>query len=83
MQIEHEGSLPRDTQQMDADKVLEDPAGRRILNGSPFVSGEGGLVGLECLPEALLQGGIDQHADSHHPEQRHAPFRVLEIERGG
>jgi hypothetical protein len=28
IQIQHEGSLPRDTQQMDADKVLEDPAGR-------------------------------------------------------
>jgi hypothetical protein len=49
----------RDTQQMDADKVLEDPAGRRILDWLPLLIRGGGLVSFESLPDAILQGRID------------------------
>ena len=65
---------------MDADTGLEDPAGRRILEGLPLLIGEGGLVSLESPPDAILQGGIDQPTDGHDHEQRHDPFGFLEVE---
>ncbi len=58
IQIEHEGSLPTNPQQMDADKVLEDPAGRGVLDELALLIGEGGLMVLERLPDAILQGRI-------------------------
>jgi hypothetical protein len=45
----------RDTQQMDADKVLEDPAGRRILDWLPLLIRGGGLVKAAfCLLLAFI-----------------------------
>ena len=63
MQLQHQGSLPRDTQQMDADTVLEAPAGRRLVKRVPLLRGQGGLDGLTGLPNAIRPGRIDQHAD--------------------
>ena len=57
IEIQHEGSLPTNTAQMDADKVLEDPAGRGVLDGLPLLVGEGRLMVLERLADAILQGG--------------------------
>ena len=49
IEMQHEGSLPTNTSQMDANNVLEDPAGRRVLDGLPVLVGEGRLVVLERL----------------------------------
>ena len=83
IEIQHEGSLPTNTSQMDADKVLEDPAGRGVLDGWPVLVGEGRLVVLERLSDALLQGGIHQQTDGHDHQQRHDPLGFLEREGGG
>ena len=66
---------------MDADKVLEDPAGRGVLDGWPVLVGEGRLGVLERFSDALLHGGRHQPADGHDQPQRQAPLGFLEIER--
>ena len=39
---------------MDAHKVLEDPASRRVLDEVALLIGKGGLRVLEGLPEVVL-----------------------------
>ena len=82
MEMQHTGSLPTDTEQMDADTILEDPAGGGVLNGLPLLVWEGRLMVLEHVPDAILQGGIDQQANGHDHEERHDPLGLREREGG-
>lgn len=81
--VQHEGSLPTKTAQMNADTGREDPTGRRVLDGLPLLVGERRLTLLEGLAEAIFPGRIHQQADGHDPQQRHDPLGFLEIARGG
>jgi hypothetical protein len=83
IEIQYEGSRPPHTEPMDADKVLEDPAGRGVLDGLPLLVGESRLMVLERLSDAIFQGRIHQQADRHDHQQRHDPRGFLEIEGGG
>jgi hypothetical protein len=83
IKIQHEGSFSTHTQQMDADKVLEDPAGRGVLDGLPLLVWESRSVVLERLADAILQGSLHQQAHGHDHQQRHDPFGFLAIKGGG
>jgi len=54
IEIEHEGPLPRDAQQVEAAEIVEHPACRGVLDRWSFLVWEGGLGVFECLPDALL-----------------------------
>jgi len=83
IEIEHEGPLARDAQQMEATEIVEHPACRGVLDRLPFWVGEGGLGAYECLSDAIREGGIDQSADGHDHQQGHDPLGYFQIERGG
>ena len=82
IEIEHEGAFSRTVQQVNAAKVLEHPAGGGGVYRLAFLVREGGLRGLEFLPDALFQGCIDQQAHGHDHQEGHDPLGSLEIERG-
>jgi hypothetical protein len=81
-QVDHDGPWLRDEQQMNPNKVVEDPARGRVLHRLRRLVGKRGPVVLECLANALLQSGIHQQTHGHHHEQRHDPLRLFERERG-
>ena len=58
IEIQHEGSLPTNTEPMDADPVLEDPTGRGVLDGLPLLVGKRRLRVLERRAETIVQGRI-------------------------
>lgn len=68
---------------MDADKVLEHPASRGVLDRLPLLVGKRGLVGLEGVPDAVLQRRIHEQVYGHDHQKRHDPLRFLQIERRG
>ncbi len=83
IEMQHEGSLSTNTQQMDADKILEDPASRGVWDRLPLLVWARCLVVLECLADAILQGSLHQQADCHDHQQRYDPLGFLEIKGGG
>jgi hypothetical protein len=68
---------------MDADKGLEDLAGRGVLDGLSLQVGEGRLRVLKRLADARLQGGIHPHAAGQNPQQGHVPVVWRAIEGRG
>jgi hypothetical protein len=58
MEIQHYGPLPRDTQQMDADNVLEHPPALGVLAGLPRMDGKRCLEGRAGVLGAAIQRPI-------------------------
>ena len=82
-EIEHQGSLPREVQQMNPYKVMEDPARGRVLHWLTFVVRNCRVMVLQGFAKARLQRHIDQQTYRHHHQQGHDPLRLFEIERRG
>ena len=78
-QVEHQRPLPGDTEQMNPDKIVEDPPRCRALYPAALVIGKRGLMGLERLAETVFQGGIHQSTPGHHQEQRHEALWLFEV----
>ena len=58
--IQHRHLFLSDGHQMDTSEKLEHPAGGRRANPLSLLLGEGLVVLLQGLPDAVLQGGLDQ-----------------------
>ena len=82
-QIEHEEPLPRDVEHMNPHKVVEDPPCGGGLGGFAFLVRKGGLVLLECVADAILEGRIDEQTDGHHHQEGHDTCGFFEIQRRG
>jgi hypothetical protein len=82
-EIEHQGPLPRQAQQVNPDKVMEHPACRGVLDSLACLVRERGIMRVEGLTKAVLSGRIDEQADRHHHQQGHEPFGCFERPRGG
>jgi hypothetical protein len=82
-EIEHQGSLPREVQQMNPYKVMEDPALGRVLHWLAIVVGRCRVMVLQGFANARLQRHIDQQTHRHHHQQGHDPLGLFEIERRG
>ena len=81
-QMEHDGPLWRDAQEMNPHTGREDPACSRVLHRLLLLVGERGPVLLAGLANALRQSGIHQQTHGHHHEPRHDPRRRFAIARG-
>jgi hypothetical protein len=80
-QVEDDGPLWRDTQQMNPDKVMEDPpCGWRLGRFALLVWKRCAMV-LECGPNAGLQGRIHQQTHGHDHEKGHHALRRFELPR--
>jgi hypothetical protein len=65
-EIEHHGSFPREEQQMNPYKVMEDPARGQVLHWLTFVVGNCRVMVLQGFANARLQRHIDQQTYHHH-----------------
>src|SRR5512135_1288782 len=68
---------------MNADKTLEDPAGRRVNNQFTALVRKGLLLFSQSGTQAVLQGSVDQQAQGHDHEQRHDSLGGLQIKLAG
>jgi hypothetical protein len=83
VEVQSQGPLSRPHQQMNPDKVLEDPPRRGRLDRLSFLIRKRRLMVPQGLADAILQGGIDQQTHRHYHQQRHEPRGFFEIERRG
>jgi hypothetical protein len=82
-QVDHDRPLLRGVEHMNPDNVVAHPACGRVLDACAFWVWKCYRMCLEGWTNPILQGRIHQQADGHHQQQRHAAFRLVEIERGG
>jgi hypothetical protein len=82
-EVEDDGGLSRETQDMHPHKGVEPPPRGGVLEAFAFVGRKGGLVVLERGAPAVLSGRIDEHTAGHHHDQGHDALGLVEREGGG
>lgn len=82
-EIEHQRPCPRQEEQVNPHKVLEDPSGGRVLDRLPLLVGKRGLLGFQGIPDAILQGRVYQQTHGHDHQEGHDPLRFFQGERRG
>ena len=81
-QVDHDRPLLWEISPLNPDKVVEHPACRRVLEAFPLLVRKGRCMRLEGGANPRRQGGIPQHAESHHPPECHETCRLFELPRG-
>jgi hypothetical protein len=79
-QIQHNRPLAGLTPPVNAHKIRQHPACRRIVNPFALLVGNGRRLVFERLAYALCHSRIHEHTDGHHQQQRHDACRLFEIE---
>ena len=82
-EIEHQGPLPRGEEQVNPDKILEDPACRWVLDRFACLMRKRRVMLLEGFADAILQSRIDEQTHRHDHQERHNPLGFFAIERRG
>ena len=82
-EVDNDGRLPRDNQDMKANKGVEHPPRRGVLDAFAFLVRKSRPVVRQHGADAGLQGRRDEQTDRHDHQQGHAPLGLCESERGG
>ena len=70
-------------QDVDPDTGVEDPPGGGVRPPPSFLIGKRLLLGTACLPNAILQRGIDQQTPRHDHQERHDTLGLFDIDGRG
>ena len=65
-QVEDYGPFPWRIEEVNADEIVEDPAGRGVLHGLPLLVRKRGALVLEGVANTVFQGGVHQQTNRHH-----------------
>jgi hypothetical protein len=79
-QLEHNGPLACLTQPVHANKILQHPTRRRLVNPCPLLVGTGRPMVLQGSAEAIFPSGVHSSTHRHHHPQCHETFGLVEGE---
>jgi hypothetical protein len=82
-QMQDQRPRPGDEAHVKPHTIGKDPPRCRMLYGGALLVRTGGAVVLAGMANAVRQRRIDQQADRHHHQERHAPLGLFARQRRG